>query len=200
MLINLLLPLMGYLFGSISSAIIVSKMMGLKDPRTEGSGNPGATNVLRLGGKKAAIITLVGDLLKGLLPVIIAKAITSDPMVLALTALAAFLGHLYPVFFGFKGGKGVATAIGAIIGLSPASAGLLFLTWLAVAVISRYSSLAALTASAAAPIYAWWLGLPYQVILVFLLIAVMLFWRHRENIARLLAGTESKINLTKKST
>ena len=199
MLINLLLPLMGYLFGSISSAIIVSKMMGLEDPRTQGSGNPGATNVLRLGGKKAAIITLVGDLLKGLLPVIIAKSITTEPLILALTALAAFLGHLYPVFFGFKGGKGVATAIGAIIGLSPATAGLLFLTWLAVALISRYSSLAALIASAAAPVYAWWLGLPAQIILVFFLIAVMLFWRHRENISRLLAGTESKINLTKKS-
>ena len=199
MLINLLLPVMGYLLGSISSAIIVSKMMGLEDPRTQGSGNPGATNVLRLGGKKAAIITLIGDLLKGLLPVIIAKAITTDPLILALTALAAFLGHLYPVFFGFKGGKGVATAIGAIIGLSPATAGLLFLTWLAVAVISRYSSLAALVASAAAPVYAWWLGLPVQIIVVFLLIAAMLFWRHRENITRLLAGSESKINLTKKS-
>ena len=198
MLISLVLPLMGYLFGSISSAIIVSKMMGLKDPRTEGSGNPGATNVLRLGGKKAAIITLVGDLLKGLLPVIIAKAFTNDPMILALTAFAAFLGHLYPVFFGFKGGKGVATAIGAIIGLCPATAGLLFLTWLVVAVVSRYSSLAALVASAAAPVYAWWQGLPVQTILVFLLIAMMLFWRHRENISRLLSGQESKINLTKK--
>ena len=199
MLITILMPLMGYLFGSISSAVIVSKMMGLEDPRTQGSGNPGATNVLRLGGKKAAIITLIGDLLKGLLPVVIAKSITDDPSILALTAFAAFMGHLYPVFFGFKGGKGVATAIGAIIGLSPATAGLLFVTWLAVAIISRYSSLSALVGSALAPVYAWWLGLPGQIIFAILLIAIMLFWRHRENISRLLAGEESKINLGKRS-
>lgn len=198
MLISLILPLMGYLLGSVSSAVIVSKMMGLQDPRTQGSGNPGATNVLRLGGKKAAIITLIGDLLKGLLPVIIAGSVTDQPWILALTAVAAFLGHLYPVFFGFKGGKGVATAIGAIIGLSPAIAGLLFVTWTAVAVISRYSSLSALVGAALAPVYAWWLGLPGQIVLAIVLIAVMLFWRHRENISRLLAGTESKINLGKR--
>ena len=197
MLLNLLLPVMAYLFGSISSAIIVSKIMGLDDPRTQGSGNPGATNVLRFGGKKAAIITLLGDVLKGLLPVIIAKSLTNSSEVLALTAFSAFLGHLYPVFFGFKGGKGVATAIGAIIGLSVAAAGLLALTWLVVAVISKYSSLAALVASALAPIYAWWLGMPTAIIFAILLIAVMLFWRHRENIARLFSGEESKIKLTK---
>ncbi len=191
----LLLPAMAYLFGSISSAIIVSKLMGLDDPRTQGSGNPGATNVLRLGGKKAAIITLAGDVLKGLLPVIIAKSLTSNPAILALTAFAAFLGHLYPVFFGFKGGKGVATAIGAIIGLSVPTAGLLMLTWLVVALISKYSSLAALVASALAPAYAWWLGIPTVIILAIFLIAAMLFWRHRENIARLLSGQESKIKL-----
>ncbi len=188
---------MAYLFGSISSAVIVSKLMGLDDPRTQGSGNPGATNVLRLGGKKAAIITLAGDVLKGLLPVIIAKSLTTSPTVLALTAFAAFLGHLYPVFFGFKGGKGVATAIGAIIGLSISTAGLLMLTWLVIAVVTRYSSLAALVASALAPFYAWWLALPNAIILAMTLIAVMLFWRHRENIGRLLAGQESKIKLTK---
>ncbi len=198
MLLNLLLPLMAYLFGSISSAIIVSKLMGLDDPRTQGSGNPGATNVLRLGGKKAAIITLAGDVLKGLLPVIIAKSLTSSPTILALTAIAAFLGHLYPVFFGFKGGKGVATAIGAIIGLSASVAGLLTLTWLVIAVVTRYSSLAALIASALAPVYAWWLGMPMAIIWAILLIAAMLFWRHRENISRLLSGNESKINLGKK--
>ena len=197
MLLNLLLPVMAYLFGSISSAIIVSKIMGLDDPRTQGSGNPGATNVLRLGGKKAAIITLLGDVLKGLLPVIIAKSSTDSSEVLAVTAFAAFLGHLYPVFFGFKGGKGVATAIGAIIGLSVAAAGLLALTWFVVALISKYSSLAALVASALAPFYAWWLGMPAAIIFAILLIAAMLFWRHRENIARLFSGEESKIKLTK---
>lgn len=195
MLISLILPLMGYLFGSISSAVIVSKMMGLKDPRTEGSGNPGATNVLRLGGKKAAIITLIGDVLKGLLPVIIASALTDGAWIPALTAAAAFLGHLFPVFFGFKGGKGVATASGAIIGLSPAIAGMLFITWVTVAVISRYSSLSALVAAVLAPLYAWWLGLPVPTVLAIVLIAVVLIWRHRENISRLRAGTESKIKL-----
>jgi len=188
---------MAYLFGSISSAIIVSKLMGLEDPRTQGSGNPGATNVLRLGGKKAAIITLAGDVLKGLLPVIIANSLTNSPAILALTAIAAFLGHLYPVFFGFKGGKGVATAIGAIIGLSVPTAGLLMLTWFIVAVISKYSSLAALVASALAPVYAWWLGMPSAIIGAIFVIAVMLFWRHRENIGRLLSGQESKIKLSK---
>lgn len=197
MLLNLLLPVMAYLFGSISSAIIVSRLMGLDDPRTQGSGNPGATNVLRFGGKKAAIITLVGDVLKGLLPVIIAKALTNNPSVLALAAFAAFLGHLYPVFFGFKGGKGVATAIGAIIGLSVPLAGLLMLSWFVVALVSKYSSLAALVASALAPIYAWWLGMPTPIILAILLIALMLFWRHRENISRLISGEESKIKLSK---
>ena len=197
MLLILLLPVMAYLFGSISCAVIVSKLMGLEDPRTQGSGNPGATNVLRLGGKKAAIITLIGDLLKGLLPVIIAKALTNNPSVLALTAFTAFLGHLYPVFFGFKGGKGVATAIGAIIGLSVPVAGLLILSWFVVAMVSKYSSLAALVASALAPIYAWWLGMPTAIVLAILLIAAMLFWRHRENISRLLLGEESKIKLTK---
>ena len=187
MLINILLPILGYLFGSISCAIIVAKLMGLDDPRTGGSGNPGATNVLRLGGKKAAIITLLGDVLKGLLPVIIAKALTDNPTVLALTAFAAFLGHLYPLFFGFKGGKGVATGIGAIIGLSPATAALLLLSWLVVALVTRYSSLAALVASALAPVYAWWLGLPTPIVLAILLIAAMLFWRHRENISRVIA-------------
>ena len=194
---NFLMPIMGYLSGSISSAVIVANLMGLEDPRTQGSGNPGATNVLRLGGKKAAIITLAGDVLKGLLPVIVARAITDDPLILALTAFAAFLGHLYPVFFGFKGGKGVATAIGTIIGLSPATAGLLFVSWLVVAIITRYSSLSALVASALAPVYAWWLGLPAQIIIAILLTAIMLFWRHRENISRLLAGKESKISLGK---
>jgi hypothetical protein len=114
---DILLILGGYLFGSISAAIVVCKLMGLPDPRTEGSRNPGTTNVLRLGGKKAAILTLAGDMLKGLLPVLIARALHAGPEVQAVTALAAFLGHLYPVFFGFQGGKGVATALGVFFGL-----------------------------------------------------------------------------------
>ena len=142
----LLIPA-GYLFGSISTAIIVCKLMGLPDPRTQGSRNPGATNVARLGGKKAAALTLAGDMLKGLLPVTIAHALGSDATILAGTALAAFLGHLYPVFFGFQGGKGVATALGVIYGLYWPVGLLTSAVWLIMAVLFRYSSLAALVAT-----------------------------------------------------
>ena len=188
-----LLPLLAYCFGSISSAVIVSRLMGLPDPRSSGSNNPGATNVLRLGGKKAAAITLVGDLLKGLIPVLIAKLMTSNPIIIALVGLGAFLGHLYPLFFGFKGGKGVATAAGVFIGLSWVLSLLLFIIWLGVAGIFRYSSLAALTATALAPFIVLFLlpGLPF--FLLASAIAGFLFWRHRANISRLLAGEESKI-------
>jgi len=134
----------GYLFGSISAAIVTCRLMGLPDPRSEGSRNPGTTNVLRLGGKKAALLTLVGDMLKGLLPVLIAGALTDKPAVLAATALAAFLGHLYPVFFGFTGGKGVATALGVVFGLDWRVGLATVATWLMMAFIFRYSSLAAL--------------------------------------------------------
>ena len=187
------LPLLAYCFGSISSAIIVSKLMSLPDPRSSGSNNPGATNVLRLGGKKAAAITLIGDLLKGLIPMLIAKALTDNSITIALVGLGAFLGHLYPVFFGFKGGKGVATATGVFIGLSGSLTLVVFGIWLTMAVIFRYSSLAALTAAALAPFIVLLLlpGLPF--FLLATVIAVFLFWRHKANIARLLAGEESKI-------
>ena len=144
--ITYLLVPAGYLFGSISAAIIVCRLMGLPDPRTEGSRNPGATNVARLGGKKAAALTLAGDMLKGLLPVLAAHALQAGPLVLALTALAAFLGHLYPVFFGFQGGKGVATALGVTFGLHWMIGLLTAATWLATALLFRYSSLSALVA------------------------------------------------------
>ena len=146
-----LLIVAGYLFGSISAAIIVCKFMGLPDPRTEGSRNPGATNVARLGGKKAAALTLLGDMLKGLLPVVAAHALHASPTVLAGTALAAFLGHLYPVFFRFQGGKGVATALGVTFGLYWPVGLLVSGIWLVMAVLFRYSSLAALTAVLAIP-------------------------------------------------
>ncbi len=188
-----ILPVLAYCFGSISSATIVCRIMRLPDPRSSGSNNPGATNVLRIGGKKAALITLVGDVLKGLLPMLIAKMLTDNTTVIALVGMAAFLGHLYPVFFGFKGGKGVATASGVLMGLSGALTLVLLAVWLGMAALFRYSSLAALTAAALAPMVVLWLLPSLPFFLLTLLIAIFLFWRHRANIARLLSGEESKI-------
>ena len=193
MLTTVLFVVIGYLAGSISTAIIVCRLMGLPDPRAEGSRNPGATNVLRFGGKKAAAITLAGDFLKGLLPVLLARLAGVDDIGLAATALAAFLGHLYPVFFGFEGGKGVATAFGAILGLSYPVALAALVTWLLMAFGVRISSLSALTAAALTPLYGWWFGLPGGYIAVVLLMVALLIWRHRSNIRHLLAGTEDKI-------
>ena len=184
---------LGYLAGSVSTAIIVCRAMGLPDPRSEGSRNPGATNVLRFGGKKAAAITLAGDFLKGLLPVLLARLAGVEETGLAATALAAFLGHLYPVFFGFEGGKGVATAFGAILGLSYPVALAALATWLFMAFVVRISSLSALTAAALAPVFAWWFGLPGAYLAAVLLMVGLLIWRHRSNIRHLLAGTEDKI-------
>jgi glycerol-3-phosphate acyltransferase PlsY len=188
----------GYLFGSISTAIIVCKLMGLPDPRTTGSHNPGATNVARIGGKKAAALTLAGDLLKGLVPVLIAHALQADAMVLAGTALAAFLGHLYPVFFGFQGGKGVATALGVIYGLYWPVGLLTTAVWLAMALVFRISSLAALTAMLVMPAGFYWLLPQAPIIAAMVILTVLLFWRHRSNIANLVNGTEEKISFGKK--
>ena len=193
-----LLILAGYLFGSISTAIIVCKLMGLPDPRTGGSGNPGATNVARLGGKKAAALTLVGDMLKGLIPVLIAHALHASPVILAGTALAAFLGHLYPVFFGFRGGKGVATALGVIYGLDWRVGLLTTAIWLGMALLFRYSSLAALVAILLAPLGFLWLWPQPAVIAAMVIMTVLLYWRHRSNISNLLNGKEGKISFGKK--
>ncbi len=198
MLLTTAFIILGYLAGSISTAIIVCRMMGLPDPRSEGSRNPGATNVLRFGGKKAAAITLAGDFLKGLLPVLLARGAGVDETGLALTALAAFLGHLYPVFFGFEGGKGVATAFGVILGLSGLTALAALGTWLIMAFTVRISSLSALTAATLAPLYAWLFGLPLIYSAAILLMAILLIWRHRTNIRDLLAGTEDKIGTDRK--
>ena len=195
MIIDFLLILGGYLFGSISTAVLTCRLMGLPDPRTEGSRNPGATNVLRLGGKKAAFMTLTGDMLKGLVPVLIAQALHASPLILSATALAAFLGHLYPVFFGFQGGKGVATALGVILGLYlPAGLGVAAI-WLLMAFLFRISSLSALTAMLLAPVVFWLLKPEPAFISVMIVITLMLFWRHRTNIRDLLSGTEGKIEL-----
>jgi len=183
----------GYLIGSISSAVIVSRLMGLPDPRQEGSGNPGATNVLRLGNKLAAALTLIGDILKGAIPVLISASLTADPMAVALAGAGAFFGHLFPVFFGFKGGKGVATALGVFLAINPFIALSLALTWLTIAIIFRFSSLAAIVSSASAPLWAWWFDSSGIYILLAFALAIILVWRHSGNIKRLIAGTESKI-------
>ena len=188
-----LLPVGGYLLGSLSSAILLARVMGLRDPREVGSGNPGATNILRYGGKKAAVSTLLGDMLKGLLPVLLARSLSDEPWVLALTAFGAFLGHLYPLYFGFKGGKGVATAFGVFLGLHAGLGLALLLSWIVVALLFRYSSLAALLTAVLAPVYAWWL-LPHpSYVGTSLVIALLLIWRHRGNIRRLASGAEDRI-------
>jgi len=185
----LLVPF-AYLTGSVSSAIIVCKLMGLADPRENGSGNPGATNVMRIGGKKAAAITLAGDALKGLIPVLIAKALGVDTMVLSAVVFAAFLGHLYPVFFGFKGGKGVATSLGVTLGVAWLLGLAVSGTWLLVYKIGKISSLSALVAAVLTPFYVWLIVGDVYLIVTFALISAVLLWRHRGNIQRLLAGRE----------
>ena len=191
----LILIALAYLLGSLSTAIITCKLMGLPDPRTQGSKNPGATNVLRFGGKKAAAVTLFGDFLKGLLPVLIGLALKVEPQTLALIGLAAFLGHLYPVFFAFQGGKGVATAFGVILGLSWQVALAALLTWLVMAKIFKISSLSALTAAALTPLYCWLLTPQKEFIILLAVVSVLLIWRHRSNIQNLLSGKEGKIEV-----
>ncbi len=192
MLLYLLVPA-AYLLGSVSSAIIVCRLMGLPDPRTQGSNNPGATNVLRIGDKKAAAITLLGDALKGLIPMLVAHALHASPLILALTAMGAFLGHLYPLFFGFKGGKGVATALGAQFGLYWPIGLSVALIWLFVAKGMKISSLAALIAMAAAPLIVWGFWPAPELVTMQIIMSAWLFWRHRSNISNLLNGREGKI-------
>ncbi len=189
-------PILGYLFGSISSAVLVSKLFRLSDPREVGSGNPGATNVLRSGNKFAAALTLLGDVLKGVLPILLAKYAGVSSGVLACVAIGAFMGHLFPVFFGFKGGKGVATAIGVFIALSWKLFVTFGLVWLITAAISRYSSLSALIASAVTGLAAFAIfntQAELQLIGAVFWIVAFTFQRHRENIERLKAGKEPKI-------
>jgi glycerol-3-phosphate acyltransferase PlsY len=192
-MIDYLFPLAAYLIGSVTTAIHVSRLLGLQDPRKVGSGNPGATNVLRYGGKKAAILTLLGDILKGVIPVLAARVYGVEPAMLAAVMLLAFIGHLYPVFHGFRGGKGVATAFGVLAALNVWVGLALVATWLVIAVLFRYSSAAAVAAAVSAPLYVWWLvgGTPFVV--VTLVMALLLLWRHRSNVRNLLAGTEGKI-------
>ncbi|MFK5951196.1 MAG: glycerol-3-phosphate 1-O-acyltransferase PlsY [Methylococcales bacterium] len=190
-MIEWLLVPAAYLIGSVSSAIIVCQLMGLGDPREHGSGNPGATNVMRIGGKKAAGITLLGDALKGLIPVLLTKILVVDVMVLAAVVFAAFLGHLYPVFFGFKGGKGVATTFGVTLGVDWVLGLVVLGTWYTVYKLSKISSLSALVAAILTPVYVWYLVGDQYLVAVFVLISVVLLWRHRSNIQRLMAGEET---------
>lgn len=187
------LIVVAYLLGSISSAIIVCRLMGLPDPRSQGSNNPGATNVLRIGGKKAAAITLLGDTLKGFVPVAACHLLEQRETTLALVGLAAFLGHLYPVFFRFQGGKGVATALGVQFGLSWMFGGAVALTWLLIAKVGNISSLAALISMALAPLYIWLLWPSAELVVMQIVVTSLLIWRHRSNIRKLLQGTEGKI-------
>lgn len=180
-----------YLLGSIAFGILVSKLFGLPDPRTVGSGNIGATNVARSGKKSAAILTLLGDIFKGWFPVWMALQAVDVMWVVSAVGLAVFFGHLYPIYHNFKGGKGVATALGVMLAISPLLALAALATWVIVFAIFRYSSLAALMAAILAPVYAFYL-LPYRdYVLTVLVMSVMLVWRHRSNIQKLLAGTES---------
>jgi glycerol-3-phosphate acyltransferase PlsY len=200
---TLIFTIAAYLIGSISFAVVMSKAFGLSDPRTYGSKNPGATNVLRSGSKKAAIATLIGDCVKGWIPVAVAVWLASQPYYeqrfdfgdggVALVAIAVFLGHLWPVFFRFVGGKGVATALGVLLGLSPWLGLATLVTWLVVAYAFRYSSLAALVAAIFAPFYYFLLFGADEKLFAVLVMSALLLWRHSKNISNLLAGKESRI-------
>ncbi|CCD40333.1 Acyl-phosphate:glycerol-3-phosphate O-acyltransfe r ase PlsY [Candidatus Paraburkholderia kirkii UZHbot1] len=206
-MIFLIVAVVSYLIGSISFAVVVSHAMGLADPRSYGSGNPGATNVLRTGNNQAAILTLIGDAFKGWLPVWVVAHFGASfgwdaagvNTATALAAIAVFLGHLYPVFFKFQGGKGVATAAGVLLAIHPALGLATLLTWLIIAFFFRYSSLAALIAAVFAPFFQVFLFGPSRISLAVLAMSLLLIWRHRANISKLLAGKESRIGEKKKA-
>ena len=186
-----------YLLGSLSCAIIFAKWMQLPDPRELGSGNPGATNMLRTGNKTAAALTLAGDCLKGLIPLLVASNLNFSEVALCLMGGAAIIGHMYPVYYQFRGGKGVATTLGALLGVHWPLALIWALVWLSIAKLSAYSSLAAIIATLILPLAAWLLSLPLAVGVLMVVISVLVIWRHRSNIAKLLRGEESRIGTGK---
>ncbi len=197
-MLTLILFIIGaYLLGSVSSAIVICRMAGLGDPRAQGSGNPGTTNVLRIGGKKLAIFTLLGDFLKGFIPVFAAHFIALSPFYVSCIALAAFIGHLYPLFFRFKGGKGVATALGVLFALAWPIGLFALGTWIIIALLFRYSSLAALVMTCLIPLYIYLWSNPIYLPAMSIM-AILLIIKHRDNIKRLWRREESKINLKKK--
>ena len=187
------LVILAYFLGSVSTAVISCKLLGKVDPRTVGSKNPGATNVLRHAGKKAAFFTLLGDLLKGLVPVAIGHALNLDWGWLVLIGIAAFLGHVFPIYYGFKGGKGVATALGVYLGLNPIVGVVVILTWLISTLVFNISSLSALIATLLAPLYFFWVTGSFNLFLGLVFITVLIYWRHRTNIMEIIDGTEDKI-------
>ncbi|MGB0858419.1 MAG: glycerol-3-phosphate 1-O-acyltransferase PlsY [Pseudoalteromonas spongiae] len=190
-----LMIVFAYLFGSISSAVLICKLFRLPDPRTTGSNNPGATNVYRIGGKLSASLVLIFDVLKGTIPVYGAYFLKIEPLYLGFIAIAACLGHIYPIFFGFKGGKAVATAFGSLLPIGFTLAGLLILTWLGLIWLTGYSSLAAIITVSLAPLFTWFIK-PLYVLPVTMLAALIVF-RHRANVIRLLKGTEPKVKSKK---
>jgi acyl phosphate:glycerol-3-phosphate acyltransferase len=189
---------LAYLLGSISSAILVSRLFKLPDPRSNGSNNPGATNVYRLGGTFPACLVLVFDILKGTIPVWGAYFLDLAPLELGLVAVGACLGHMYPVFFGFNGGKAVATAFGSLLPIGLSLGGLLITTWLVIVAITRYSSLAALVTVSLAPLYTWLIKPLYTIPVTF--ITLLIIFRHRTNIGRLFSGSEPKVGAKKAPT
>ncbi|WP_163936846.1 glycerol-3-phosphate 1-O-acyltransferase PlsY [Paraferrimonas sp. SM1919] len=191
----IIMILVAYLLGSISSAILVCKVVGLPDPRTQGSKNPGATNVLRMGGKGSAILVLVFDVLKGTIPVYGSFLMGIDSIWLGVIAIAACLGHIYPCFFNYEGGKGVATAFGAIAPIGEHIAFAMVITWIVVLIYSRYSSLAAIISASFLPFFMWLFD--DRFVVPSMMLAGLIIWRHRENIGRLIDGTESPFNAKK---
>ncbi len=189
---------LAYLVGSFSSAIVTCKIMGIEDPRNTGSNNPGATNVLRHGGKKAAIITLIGDMLKGLIPVLIVSLLQADTLTVALVGLFAFLGHIFPVYYDFKGGKGVATYYGVILAINWQVGLIALLVWLGVAAILKISSLAALVSIFLTPFILWYFSQSVELTAALALMSIIVFWRHKKNIQSLLQGAEVKIGKSSK--
>ncbi len=190
---QILMVVGAYLLGSINSAIIVSKAFSLPDPRDLGSGNPGATNILRTGSKIAAAITLAGDLLKGLIPVLAVDLFTANAPLVAATGIAALLGHMYPLYYGFKGGKGVATTLGVLLGFDWLLGAIWIAFWLFTALLFRYSSLAALVATLLILVISWFWTENIWIFISLAIITLFVFWRHRSNMRNLLSGDETKI-------
>ncbi len=184
---------LAYLIGSFSTAIITCKIMGIEDPRKTGSHNPGATNVLRHGGKKAAIITLLGDSLKGLIPVLVVSQLQTDTLIIALVGLFALLGHVFPIYYGFKGGKGVATYYGVILGMNLLAGLIAVAIWLAMAAVVKISSLSALVSIFFTPFILWYFSQSVELTSAVALMSILVFWRHKQNIKSLLQGSEEKI-------
>ena len=187
-----------YLIGSFSTAIATCKIMGIEDPRSTGSNNPGATNVLRHGGKKAAIITLIGDALKGLIPVLLAIQLQAEPLTVALVGLFALLGHVFPLYYGFKGGKGVATYYGVILGINWQVGLIALAIWLVIAKLLKISSLSALISIFMTPVTLWFFTQSIELTRVMVLMSALVIWRHKKNIQSLIQGSEAKIGKTQK--